>query len=535
MPNISYNSRGGIIHWGREDWFAGLLPNYTNSTSGGVSDARTLLGKGFGMMAGIDPYRYPGMLSPGVQPADVGEVSVVSSAIVAGVSDGATAYLVGGTKNQILTLSGTPALTNPSPNTITAAAGHSDHTGITAEDVVVYSAMVSSTRAKRRFYSWYDGTDGDIGMETGGTYNDDYMTTVPSGFAASIVTGPIPMIVGTDDILYFGNGNNLGSFDGSVAADGVVVYNKLVLPKDFIITCLVNLPNYLVIFASTQTNANNTYRGDSVAFFWDKRSADPTFSYPIQTSYVTAAFNYGTSIGCFGTGISTSIGGNNNKLFLFDGSKFNVVKTFPNTCPIRGGVEVVGETIFFATNGVSNLGTVGIGMYGSSDPSLPKSFNYIGIGAGNSLGMLRNFGGSIFYLSSGTTTTGGLQKFQSGYELNARFVTSVVAPQFPPGYRARIKEIKVQYGQIASGGRYLDLAININKATDNYPILSSKTSVTQATLIQRIYRETNLNVSLGAYPFSTISIYGTYSTGASSTAVPPMVESIDIYYTLIKV
>jgi len=91
------------------------------------------------------------------------------------------------------------------PHTIDKAAV----TGEDGEDVAYFKGKL--------YYSYnHSGALGDIGQyDLASTFDDDYMSTVPTG--ANTLTGGVPhqMIVGGNDTMYISNGIYVSSFDGT--------------------------------------------------------------------------------------------------------------------------------------------------------------------------------------------------------------------------------------------------------------------------------------------------------------------------------
>src|SRR5205823_175121 len=101
------------------------------------------------------------------------------------------------------------------------------------------------------------------------------------------------------------------------------------------------------------------------------------------------------------------------------------------------------------------------------------------------------------YMSSGTTTSGGLQNFSSNYASTSYWQGLTAYPEFgvvhrssrtyhpPTGKVGRLKEIRITFAGTASGGRSLDLNFVSNAGNTTTTIFSSVTSVTTADLVRK--------------------------------------------------
>lgn len=511
------------IRWDGDDWLAGFIPNY-NPTS--TSAAAQLTGsKGFAFARNIDPYRNPGYLQPGCTGTDATNNSVITGYLKNGITNGDSAYLVGGTRLQQLTVS-TNTLTNNAtfPRTITAHGGHSS---VDAQDVALY--YVGTT--KYLFYSWNDNTDGDVGRyDLSATFDDDWMSTVPTSGAVLTGTNPRPMIVGDDNILYIANGKNVASFNGQSGANGTFNSSALDLPNDYIITSFAKLPEYLVIFAYKQSGVSGTtyLRSESTAFIWDYVSSSYTRAYDLDGNYVSGAFNYNGSVGCFVQGNSPELGSTKlTRLMMFNGSKFESKFRFRQNAPQWGGVEVISNTIYWLA-GLNNGNSV-IYQYGSPYEGMDNNFNYIFEAAGDASGMLREFSQGSLFISSGTTTSGGLQKFSNtGYANSATAILPQVNLSFPEFSQARAKQVKIYLGNLSTN-HAINLSLLTDRGTVTTQILSNYTNNT-ATLIK--FED---DISGNPLPrFDSIGLSISWST-TSSTAEPPLIQAVEVFYEAVNV
>jgi len=323
---------------------------------------------------------------------------------------------------------------------------------------------------KYLFYSWNDATDGDVGrFDLAATFDDDYVSTVATSGAVLNKNYPHPMIVGDDNIMYVGNGNNLASLQGTTAA-GIWNASALDLPNDYIITSYAKTPDFLVIYAYKSSNASGSQTfqtGECTAFFWDYVSPSYTYAYPIEGGYVNGGFNLGSTPGCFVQGQTGDIvSGHQSKLLLFSGNQFDTKLTFNGAIPGRGGVDTSGESIIWNSAGT-------IYQWGSPYIGYEAGLNKILVGGGTTTeGLLKamtiNSTTSTLIASTGTTTSGGLQTFRTNYS-SATMYTGLKQVSSVGRDRWKIDFVKVVYlGTLAGVGKGFALGINTDNTNSTF-------------------------------------------------------------------
>lgn len=508
MPTINSTKDGGIIRWDESDWLAGLIPQFADK-----SFTINSFNKGFSWAVSMNPYLYPGYISPGANPTNLINVAAVDTIQKNGVTSGSSAYTIGGDNIQKIDLiTNTISYAGSTPfHSITA---HSGHTSPLGQDICIY--YVSGT--KYAFYSWNDNTDGDIGrFDLNTTFDDDYMSAVPTGKAV-LGINPHPMIVGDDDKLYIGDGRNLHAYDGSI---DTLQVNRLVLPVGYIITTMTKTANYLVVFAyRPSSDSGSYYKSESTAFFWDYVSEDPTYKYNIQGNYVNGAFNYKGVPGCFSTGQNGNLLNNKiSKLHLLSGSGFSPILSFPDSIPEHGGVEVADDSITWNAGGT-------IYQYGSPLVGFGNAINIIAKGSGTTTGgLLKYFVNNSMYVSTGTTTSGGLQVLNAGFDSGATLRVPQVNGVFPLGYKAQIECIRVEWGfKAETTGHKATLTLLYDR---NLPATVFNHNLVGAKDLYEEFLYTNPS-------FKQIGWELTYTAGSSVSATPDILRAIEIKYRLIK-
>lgn len=511
------------IVFGPEDWLSGLDPQFDAS---GLAQ----VGEQLPLSRSMNPYRYLGLLSPGYNRTDVANVSVVDNSIRKGVVSGNNAFCIstGDDIYQVETLQATPTITTPS--TFPHAIDHA-HASEAGSDVAIYTAKVGGTSATRLFYSFNDATDWDIGTyDLSTTFDDDFMSTAPatplgSPYLTGGVGQPHPLIVGDDDILYVGDRNFLHGYDGANAADndGKFFPAVLTLPNNLIITSFAKYNQYLVIFTYKNVSNSNIFAGESRAWFWDYLSLDPTYSVNLNDSQVSEGFDYKGTIGCFTQGRPSdqaSVTSKVSKLCIFNGSQFEPVVAFDKNIPIRGGVEVKGDDIWWNSQGVVYVWD-----------GKRKILNQVAEGTGTTSGMLATLNRTQF-ISSGTTTSGGLQTLSTNYFAQTLVYSGLARPDFPSGYKGQVTRVKVKFGKTSTGGLNVLLTLR-DRISDIATIISSGDNlrtITSTNLVTE-YFSTSTGTPLNSSTFDTLRAVVQWESGSGVTDAP-IIDSIEVYYQL---
>lgn len=522
---------GKKIIFGAEDWAQGLLPNYSasnllNQKGTGLASARTM-----------NPFLAYGYALPGLNPTDVTNVAQVTTLIRNGVVNGTSAYLVsnGALIHQLTSLDITPAITNAGafPHTITPTGG----TSPVGDDIVIYSAKTSGTTAigSRIFYTYSSSTIWEVGMYDFTNFSDSFMSSVAvtTPLASPYTTGgvgkPHPMIVGDDDILYIADRNFVHAYDGVVSA--VATLGKfspavLTLPNGYIITSFARAESGLMVFAYLENSSasGSFYLGKSFAFLWNYNDLDITRSYDLTDNYVSEAFNYKGTIGCFTQGRPNDPSQTRlTCLRLFNGSIFETVASIIHNAPIRGGVNIVGDSIQWNSDGV-------IYSYGSPLAGTKAGLHRLSEGLGSNSGFFRTLASTLQIISSGATTSGGLQ-YLTGYYFQSSFSTGVAEPTFSSGTKGKVTNVKVRFGGTVTGGRSITIQLSDRGVTTSTVINAQETVTGQAGMVTK-----KVSDSSGApfLVFDGLKLVVSWATGSGAT-VAPALESVEVDFDEITV
>lgn len=531
MPQIIQNEKGGKIIWDKDDFMNGLANNHSSSTTPTV-----LGGNKLNSMRSINPFRKLGVPLPGYRPTAATNSSVVSEFLRKGIVNGTSVYIISnGAK--IHQFDGTNTITNSGnfPYSITAHGGHSTPVG---NDCVAYNTNISSTPTLRYFYSWTDNTDWDVGMSdfAFASPNDDFMSTIPASAlnTTTYAAGkdyPHPLIVGDDDILYIGDRNFLHAFDGRTGTDGTFTAAVLTLPYGWIITSFEKTDDGLMIFAYYSTVTNDNYRGQTRAFLWKYNENDITRSYNLNDNFTSESFTWGNTIGIFTSGRATDPQNTSkkSKIQLFDGTKFIPTVSFIGTIPIRGGVEVQGDSVTWNSDGV-------VFCYGSKTLGEKSGLNKIAATTnGTSTGMLGTFydSNNILAVSSGATTAGGLEVMSTNFEAtigtsNCFFLTALTQPIFPTDKRGKVMQVKAVFDKTVNTSNTTELSLTLADRLNNTNLILDKhTQVTTADEICVKRTSTTTGGALMQFDALALLIFYTKASGTATESFGPIRVEVD--------
>lgn len=538
MPKLN----GNRIIYDKTDWISGLHSRY----NAGPTTVPLLEGNQLSYSLGFHPFRAYGIATPGFLPTSVTNASVVTGSAMRKIimaAETSTYFGYGINGGELLfqmSTAGTLTSNGTWPHSIVSASGTEEGSSICA-----YSGKIGGTRAMRVYYSYSSSGAGagdpqwNVGVYSldGSTFDDDFMTTAPATPLVSTVAGggaafrPHPMIVGDDDILYIGDGNLVHGYDGANAADndGKFFASVLTLPANFMITgfakfqknlCIVGFFQLTTPSVSSTVAIDSFQRTESRAYFWDYVNDDPWDSKTLNDNYVSGAFEYKGTVGCFTQGRKIVPGNPQfSKLLLFNGSEFEPVATFDTNVPNEGAIEILGDTISFVSQG-------NIYMYGSPYPSEGTvRLNRVGKGNGSSNGGICTLSTTIQVVSTGTTTSGGLDTVNSGFTTGFA-TTGSISPVFGKGKVGKVKNVKVYYANTNSATNsrqfFLYLLSNLTSSTE---VLSGITTVDNTNQVTTVYLDTSGNTLI---PFTNLGLVLEWSGGSGTNC--PTIERIEVEY-----
>lgn len=517
----SVSDEGGLIKvsFGPDDWYKGLIPTH------GVSDSGYREGDGLSWSLAVNPWRELGYLAPGFQNDDVTNMGdITNNATIKNITVAAgDAYAIEDATllHQLDELTGEVTNTGSWPHTITPHG----HLAATGSDVITYSIG----GIEYVFYSWNDDTDGDVGRLTpsGPTFDDDYMSTVPTGAAVLNKDYPHPMIVGAGDILYIANGAEIVAYDGPNDTAATLAFK---VPDGFIITSFARSANFLVVFCSTKTTYDAS-PGQSQAFFWDYASEDATYKYDLNCAYVNGGFSFKGSVGVFGQ--RQSFSSNRSLLMMFDGGSFETVASTRERIPGHGGVGIMDEMIIWNAGDFGGLGTSRVYSYGKIAKGFDNALNQIGTGGGNEAeGVLFPTGSSFNtgILASTGGSSGELNRFYQSFQTSALAYSGLKNIDFGRYGQGKVVDVKVVYRDTVTDGQAFTLKLNTDsQGTTTNTRGTFTTLVNGDTSLDTLIKHYETDSSGAEFPQFSNSIGFTCSWSGSNDTETHMIRNIDIY------
>jgi hypothetical protein len=539
MPKITKKDKDTYtITYDHNDWLSGLNQQYGTPLGGSLYNK--IIGNSIASMRSVTPFRFLGFLSPSVNQASLDALgqtdSLVKKAVVRYFSG--SAYQIGilaGGKLIKFNNNATFAATN-FPKTI----AHGAHTTFVGQDIVNYQANLGGVSTLMTFYSFYDATDWDVGVmsDTTATFDDDFMSTVPATPLADDWGGdadadyltygrgkPIPMEVGEDDILYMGSGRYVHAYDGNTGTNGTFSGAVLTLPPSYTITCFAKISGYLVIFAHNAGSSIDVFQAEAKAFFYNYVDSDPTYIFDLNDNYVSEAFEYQGSVGCFTSGRITDVSlQRKSKLRIFDGKQFEVKQEFNATLPIRGGVSVNDDEVLWNSAGQ---------LHSWNNKYAPNKLFIIGEGSGSTSGLFNAMLGN-YTISSGTTTSGGIELISglSTYDDQANLTTVMTSP-YNGARLNKLSRFRIYFADTCSGGRGLQATIQTSRGTRITDIKASIAPIRTITEADLIY-DAALTCDGTPFPlFEAIGLVLQWEAGTAATDAP-VIDRIELDFKPIQ-
>lgn len=330
-----------------------------------------------------------------------------------------------------------------------AAAGihgaHSSFTTVNGDIVAFYQQTGTPptfTTEEYIFYSWEDGTDGDVGRltKTGFSYDDDYLSSLATqNNGTALVKGvPHPLLIGKNDFLYAGNGRYLAAHDPTTT---VVDYKAFDLKPGWVISALGTYQNYIAILAyRANTAGSSVNRSEAKMFLWNGTDPSWNFEYDLKDYYATALLNDGDDIYVMTSGRNAT-----TKLKIFTGSGFETL--FENNSNQIGSPPGIGGMEFFYNHLIWGEENGRLLAYGSPDPKkYPSGFHYFA-GATN-VGMVKNFKSNSLYIGDKNGSTYIIRKINYGkYATSSSLRTCLL--EFPAN--STINSVQKWFSQFGSG------------------------------------------------------------------------------------
>lgn len=334
-------------------------------------------------------------------------------------SDGTNVYAVGGAKLYKIQ-SGTVVSDGTWPHTI-------DKGGVTGEDgsdVVTYQGY--------QYYSYDYATAGDVGRTASGSFDDDYISTVPTGAAALQGGVPHKMLVGGDDTLYIANGRYLASFDATTFID-----QALDLPSGSVIVDFDWNHNRLYLGVNKPNVAG--LNSEASVYIVDPGNMT-SWEYQIRVRGLIGAV-YAKNGQVFVTYYDPTSG--LSRLAFVNGNSIQDVAFFNGGLPLFYQVSEANNHLLLLVDGT-------LWAWGAPENTLPtKLFKYASSGHATAGGISNAFGTPILASSSG-----------SSYRLASLSSTdtaatwkSIVFDVCQARYKSQIERVVIYTEPVLTGGR----------------------------------------------------------------------------------
>lgn len=420
-------------------WYSEGYPSYGNKNhAGGMLNIDLTEPGGFKQGPGLSS------LANGTQ---AGAVTTLINSILDYAVTNDTTYGVGG--NKLYKISSL-AVTNAGawPHTIDKGTV----TAETGEDVCLYQGAL--------YYSYnHSGTAGDIGKyDLASTFDDDWGSTTPSGFAALQGGVPHQMTVGIADQMFIANGRYVASYDGTT-----FVPQQLDLPVGSVTESVATMSDKIFL-AVNRPDVSGTNKNQSAIYIWDGISTSWETEIKIMGEVGGLHVKNGTMF-IFYRDIS-NLGG--FKLAYLNGTSVVDLANFSGGLPTYSQITDYKDFIIWNSTSLNALWsfttypwqltspwttTTGddlIYAYGSGDKDLPVRFFQLADSGFTTAGAVScPFGTPM--IASNETTSYRLAQF-SGYDVNSRYYT-LMFDTTGENRTSTLSRIRFIFDQLATGAR----------------------------------------------------------------------------------
>lgn len=521
------------IVWDRDDFVQGFSRSAQSATSNGVSQRYNETGAS--NMSNIDPfYPQPGLLYPGTGVATLGTANAPSQPITDAALEysGANFYGISSDINlqkiavnpQIVYQTGSP-WAHPIGKNFTGTA-HSGHaTAVSSTGAVTIGNRGGTLKL---YYSWGDTTDWDVGeFDLTSTFNDDFMSSVPSGptnpLSGSDLTDGLgkahPLLYASANRLLIGSGRYTHVYNCSANNLSTKV---LTLPVGMEQVGFLEKDYDYWVFATTARGTN--YRGRCAAYLW---SIDMPAGYyrviPIPDDECSAPFiTADGAVGCFTR--SRSPGGR-SVLRIFNGIAWEPKYYWTGSLPSIGGVEVQANTVLFQSDGKVHYW----GVYAQKWAEAGVQMTSLG---GTSNGFIKSFSSADsvrgLFASSGAGTTGGIESF-SGYASSSTWRGMLAKPELGLRKKMKIKAVQVSF----VGGSSTQIGLQMDLITEAFSgaitVFTGDTGHGGTDSVKTWYQEDFYSRDDTLTSCVTPSFTWSQLTGLTSA---PGIQQVEIYYDI---
>ena len=438
------------------------------------------------------------LLNPNVLTQGPGLVNLTNNSVVTTMIKGilrryveglSAVAAVGGNKVYKLT-TGEVTSDGNFPHTIDKAAVTSED----GEDVLYYQGAI--------LYSYnHSGAAGDVGRWTGAaSFDDDYMSTVPTGATTLQGDVPHPMWLGGDDVAYIGNGHYVATLNTTTFTD-----QALDLPVGEVVVAggYTSNRNYI---ATNNQNVSVSAQAESSIYIWDGVSRSWEFQIRVYGKIGAIWIKNGV-VYVFYQDISSTGG---FKLGFISNNGVKDICNFTGSLPLYYQVTEIKNHIMWASSGQ-------VWAYGAATNLLPTRLFQNCDGGYATLGGISNVFG-VLYIASTDAVNFRLAQ-PSGYDVNAAWKT--ISFDVANGREKSVmSKISIFTEPISSGGQ-LDVTLKANYGA----ISKALTSVNGQLLTRHVILRDEFEVENFRLDFD-------WSAGSTTNPVKIRKIIIDGYYNL---
>ena len=438
---------------------------------------------------------------------------------------------------------GTPSGGITTKRDITAGLGNNfttiGTTGYWGEDIIFYTGSQSSTQIPMIFYSWKDSGTGHVGMASlsAGTptfVSDDFLsTTYFTGIDNPKGGVPIRLCEGPDKILYFTNGQYIGSYDGQATAtytNGIYNPYALNLGVGWVAVDICKYQNYIAIAAvKTGTGyTTNTIKSESRVILWDGASLDFNYMYDADDYRITALSNqdflYAFTQGRNGTtkvkylpiayGVS--------KLATLYESSTSIISTSPDP----RSVDLYNGNLVWGNGSISTRYPINALVFGQNGGVHQPYDANNGTNEATSIGLLSNIDSDRLYIGGNFSGTYGIYYLDgSGGYLTSSFFRSGLM-ELP--YRSTIDKIKVYFSQFTTDSSVImSLYGSQTSSTDLLNYTTSSLTHPEAITFKACTLRMGSIADISDFWISMLFNHSTISKNAA------IIRRIEIYYSIV--
>ncbi len=348
---------------------------------------------------------------------------------------------------------------------------------------------------------------GDIGKyDLVTTFDDDWGSTIPSGFGGLVGGVPHQIVIGGNDSMYISNGRYVTSYDGTT-----LIPQALDLPVGTVIQSIQWMSDRLWI-AANRTNITGSNKNAASIFIWDGTTNSWESEIKLMGSVGGLHVKNGVMY-VFYQDI-TSTGG--FKLSYVQGASVTDIANFTGALPAFYQITDYKDFILWNSNG-------DLWAFGSGDKELPVRLFQMADGGYATVGCVICPFGIPIVASWDAGSNYKLAKF-SGYDVNSTW-KSTIFDITGDTKNTGIDSIRFNFEQLASGAR-VDWRLVNNQGVVVYPTTASG-NTTEVISYTKMGSKTSAYYPLNGLIAENFRVELDYANGSTSATVP--IKNVKIY------